>query len=93
MQNLKAWEEAKLAIQAIEPHPNRPLQLDDDEPLSPQSAGVRQSPQQQRSFTVDRSRTEVSSGPPGFTMDSGFATVDKDDEDDAPPPIVKDHPL
>ncbi|KAG7531313.1 hypothetical protein FFLO_04434 [Filobasidium floriforme] len=91
--NLKAWEEAKLAIQAIEPHPNRPLQLDDDEPLSPQSAGVRQSPQQQRSFTVDRSRTEVSSGPAGFTMDSGFATVDKDDEDDVPPPIVKDHPL
>lgn len=94
LQNLKAWEEAKLAIQAIEPHPNKPLQMDEDEPSRSQPS---RSPQQQRSFTVDRSRTEMASGSLGFgAMDSGFATSHSkrdDDEDAPPPPGVKDHPL
>ena len=95
MQNLKAWEEAKLAIQAIDAHPNKPLQLEEDEPLRSQASTARLSPQQQRSFTVDRSRTEVA-GTSGF---AGFAARGKGDHGDdeggevPPPPVVKDHPL
>ena len=92
-QNLKAWEEAKLAIQSIEAHPNRALKVDEPEsetetPLPRYSSGATRpsgedrsqreessSPSQQRSFTVDRTKTEAgSTGYSSQTTTRGFAS-------------------
>jgi hypothetical protein len=90
---LKAWEEAKLAIQSIEAHPNRALKVDELEsetetPLPGYSSGAARpsrddrsqreesgSPSQQRSFTVDRAKTETgSTGYLSQTTTRGFAS-------------------